>query len=419
MFPLLVSYSDQNGGAARATWRLHQALLAHDVESRMSVMKKISDDWRVIGPDGKFGKGLGLIRPLIGNSVMRLQKTHNTVFHSASILYSGNKKSINKSDADVVNLHWVCNETLSIEEIGRIDKPVVWTLHDMWAFCGAEHYANEDSISRYIKGYHSNNRNPGHGGLDIDRWTWKRKIRAWRNPMTIITPSNWLAECASQSVVMRDWPVHVVPHSLNTDMFRPYDKDLCREILGLPKDVPLILFGAIDGAKDPRKGFDLLTNALSGIQDKMILQDAQCIVFGQGKPELDPNIGYPVHWIGHLYDDWSLVLLYNAADVMVVPSRMEAFGQTASEAHACGTPVVAFNCTGLQDVVKDRISGYLAEPYSHDDLANGIEWVLHDSLRYTELCNAARMHAIQSWTPEIVVPQYLKVYENAIAMHNT
>jgi glycosyltransferase involved in cell wall biosynthesis len=100
------------------------------------------------------------------------------------------------------------------------------------------------------------------------------------------------------------------------------------------------------------------------------------VVFGQHAPRSPSSLGLPIHYTGHLHDDRSLRVLYSAADAMVVPSRQEAFGQTASEAHACGTPVVAFNTGGLADIVEHQSTGYLSKAFDTEDLAQGITWVL-------------------------------------------
>lgn len=417
MKALLISYSDLSGGAARATFRLHRALADTSMGCRLRVAVKLSDAWTVEGPKSKVGTGVNLARNYLGSLLVRLQKSSNTVLHSVNVLPSRSAFDINGDIADVVNLHWVAGETLSIEAIGRIRKPIVWTLHDMWAFCGSEHYATEAEEPRWREGYKRDNRPVGHGRLDIDRWTWNRKRRAWRSPMTIIAPSRWLADSVRQSALMRDWPVHVVPNLLDTDCYRPHDKVLCREILGLPQGVPLILFGAIGGGKDPRKGFDLLITALRQLSAEGRCTDAHCVVFGQSQPRNEPFIGYPIHWMGHVHDDWSLALLYSAADVVVVPSRQENLPQTGTEAQACGTPVVAFNTAGFPDVVEHGATGYLAQPYIAEDLAQGIHWVLRNADRYTKLSAAARTRAVSLWAPEIVVPQYLAVYKEAIDRH--
>jgi len=88
-------------------------------------------------------------------------------------------------------------------------------------------------------------------------------------------------------------------------------------------------FCAIGGSKDLRKGFDLLLTALHQLSAEGHCAEAHCIIYGQSQPRNEPLVGYPIHWMGHLHDDWSLALLYNAADVVVVPSRQENLPQTA------------------------------------------------------------------------------------------
>src|SRR5205085_3842933 len=105
----------------------------------------------------------------------------------------------NRNDSDIVNLHWVGGETMSIGDIGRIRKPIVWTLHDMWAFCGAEHYTDDGPAARWRHGYSAHNRSHHCAGIDIDRHTWNRKLQAWKNPMHVVAPSRWLADCARKS----------------------------------------------------------------------------------------------------------------------------------------------------------------------------------------------------------------------------
>ena len=144
------------------------------------------------------------------------------------------------------------------------------------------------------------------------------------------------------------------------------------------------------------------------------LPEAHTVILGQEMPKNPPFLGMPMHWMGHLHDDATLALLYSAADVMVVPSRQEAFCQSGFEAHACGCPVVAFNATGLRDVVEHGQTGYLAEPYSSDGLAKGIEWVLADVQRHAHLSANARVRVVSLWSYELVVPQYLEVYRRAI-----
>jgi glycosyltransferase involved in cell wall biosynthesis len=410
--PLIVSHSDVSGGAARAAYRLTRALREQNIDATMCVASKLSDDSYIVGPETKIGRVVANILPRINRGFVRLQKTTNPMLHSVNVMPGFAYSQIEKSNADVVNLHWINKEMLSIREIGRLQKPVVFTLHDMWAFCGAEHYCPDTESSRFRQGYCPENRSRDHSGLDIDRWTWSRKRHYWQTPRHVISPSCWLADCARESALMHGWPVHVVPNVLDVERFQPLDKAFCRQAFGLPANVPLIAFGAI--GYDLRKGFDLLMGALKVLANDKCLAGAECVVFGQGETNKPLNLGFPLRFIERLHDDWSLALLYGAADVVVVPSRQENLPQAATEAHACGTPVVAFNTTGLPDVVEHKTTGYLAEPFSVEDLANGIHWVLDDYSRYKWMSVAARERAVRLWSPEVVVPQYMDIYQRAM-----
>jgi glycosyltransferase involved in cell wall biosynthesis len=412
----IVSRSDLSGGASRAAFQLHKALVSSGVQSRMRVAVKKSDLHTVDGPRGKVGIALALVKPTLGGLLMHLQRSSNRNFHSVSILPSGLNKELNHSGADVLNLHWVNGEFLSIGAIGKLSKPVVWTLHDMWAFSGAEHYGPDNNDARWRTGYRSDNRPAGDGGLDIDRWVWGRKRKAWQHPINIVTASAWLAGCAKDSVLMHDWPVTVIPNPMNMSQFQPWPKEQARAILNLPAAATLILFGAIGASTDLRKGWDLLQPALESLAARKL--DAEVVVFGQSAPSTPPRLGLPAHWMGFVNDDVTLALLYSAADVMVVPSRQESLPQSGTEAQACGCPVVTFNSTGLPDVVAHQETGYLAEPYDHEDLARGIRWVLEDRERHSHLREAARKRALHLWSPESVVSQYMQVYEAAIEAHH-
>lgn len=403
-----LNYSDISGGAARASYRIHHALRQAEVDSWMLVDSATSGDWTVQGPSGKLQKGMGKLRQQLAGVFRPFYKTGNPIVHSPAILPSGRLRVLNASDADVLHLHWVQGEMLSIAEIGSLSKPTVWTLHDMWAFCGAEHYTDD---FRWRDGYRKDNRPVYEKGFDLNRWTWGRKRKHWQRAMHIVTPSNWLAGCVRESALMRGWPVTVIPNPIDTKRWQPQDKSLARELLGLPKDVPLLLFGAMGGGQDPRKGFDLLQTALQYLRGE--IPELRLVVFGQLSPKDPPDLGFAIHYTGHLHDDVSLQLLYSATDVMVVPSRQEAFGQTASEAHACGVPVVAFDTSGLRDIVRHQQTGYLAKACDPEDLARGISWVVSDAERHRALGQAARADAVARYAYPVVAGQYLEVYKKA------
>lgn len=400
--------ADTLGGAARAAFRIHKSLLNINLNSMMWVNFANSGDWTVVGPQGKLKKGFAQIRRHLIRPFLKVMKTQNRILHSPAIFPSSWSKKINKSDADIAHLHWVGAEMASIKDIGSIEKPVLWTLHDMWAFCGAEHVSWDE---RWRVGYTKMNRPHHERGFDINRWTWKRKLKYWKRKFNIVVPSKWLAECAKNSVIMQNWPITVIPNCLDTKVWKPVEKTLARNLLGLPQNVPIIAFGSNGANFEHHKGFDLLFESLKHLKD--FSNDLQITIFGQSKPKNIPKLNFPIHYPGLLHDDVSLRLLYSSIDILIVPSRKEAFGQTAMESMACATPVVAFGTTGLLDIVDHKLNGYLAKPFESEDLANGIRYILNNS-SYDKLCENARLKVIKEFDIDVVATKYLELYKRIL-----
>jgi len=410
-----VNHSDIQGGAARAAYRIHRSLVGAGLDSRMRVMHRSSDDATVQqGPPRGTGPIGRRLRARLAGLPFRGFRTKNAIVHSAAWPDSGLGRELNTSAADVVNLHWLGTGTLSVEEVGRLTKPVVWTLHDMWAFCGAEHYAKDVPDSRFRVGYHRDNVPPDEGAKDLNRATWARKRRHWRQPMQIVCPSHWLARCAQESALFQGWPIQVIPHPIDLNVWRPVPKPVARGVLGLDPAARLVLLGAPGGLSDVRKGGDLALEALARLAASPDAPDG-LLVFGQSAAAGHATLPLPTRFLGRLHDDLSLVLAYSAADVFIMPSRQEAFGQTALESLACGTPVVAFDIGGLPDMVTHRENGWLARPFDPEDLARGIAWVLSDSARRAELAQAARRSAETQFAEAVVAAQYRALYETVLS----
>ncbi|HSJ10963.1 MAG TPA: glycosyltransferase, partial [Longimicrobiales bacterium] len=328
---------------------------------------------------------------------------------SYNLLPSRWARRIDRAGADVVNIHWVGAETLSIADIGNIRSPLVLTLHDMWAFCGGEHYAPDGPAARWRTGY----RAPAAGGrsrIDLDASTWRRKRRHWRR-MHVICPSRWLAGCARDSALMAGWPVHVVPYALDLGVFSPGDRSAARTRLGLPHDRRLVLFGAPGGQADRRKGFDLFVDALARVCTE--LDDVTAVTFGAAATDARPAAPFPIVDLGVIRDDATLARAYRAADVAVVPSRQDNLAQCGTEAQACGVPTVAFRIGGMPDVLEHGETGWLVDELSGLALADGIMRVLLDPAR-TAMGHAARARAVRAWAPEVIVARHLDVYRAAI-----
>jgi len=414
-----LSNGDIQGGAARAAYRIHECILHSGGDSRMIVRNKASDDWRVESAEGTIMRSLGRLRPPLGKLIGALQKPGSAGLRNGAWIPSQLSGHLNSDQFDVVNLHWIADETVSVGDLLKVRHPLVWTLHDMWPFCGMEHYASTDKMARWRVGYTRSNKQPTAKGIDLDRLLWRRKKQLRNRQLTFVAPSTWLRDCIKGSAIFSDNPVEVIPHPLDLEVYKPLDRAFCRDALRLPADAKLILFGAVGGHKDDRKGFDLLQEALDQMFKTSQVSDFQCCVFGQSQPKLSPKLPFPINYLGELKDNLTLAMIYSAADVMVVPSRQEAFGQTASEATACGCPVLAFDETGVADIISHRTTGYLASPFEVQDLVAGLSWILEDEERQKWLRENARKRAETLWSSSTIAHQYLNLYGDVMEEHRS
>jgi glycosyltransferase involved in cell wall biosynthesis len=282
----------------------------------------------------------------------------------------------------------------------------------MWPFTGGCHYTDQ-SCTRYQTACGSYPVHGFHREGDLSRRLWKRKRRAYSNieDLTIVGLSRCLADEARSSSLSKGRSVENLPHPIDTSVFRAVDDRVARELRNLPKDGKIVLIGAMGATSNPRKKYDLLVNVLQSINDA----DTHLCVFGATSGETDRLAAIPIHFVGGLHDDVSLAILYSAADVVVVPSRSEAFGQTASEAMACGTAVVDFAATRLLGIVDHTINGYLARAYESSDLADGICWVLSEQERGNTLGVAAREKVVESFDHQVVARQHKALYERILS----
>lgn len=421
---LHVSDSDGHGGAARAAFRIHRSLVAVEqltgVESHMLVHRSVQDDPRVfaISPT-RFSAAPNRVAGRLTKAHRRLLRTENRVLHSTALVPTPTLRRIREFAPDAVVLHWLGNSILSVAQVGRLSRlgiPVFWFLHDTWAFCGAEHYPHGSADRRFVEGYRRDNQPSWESGFDVNRATWNRKRRHWTQPMHLIAPSRWIAEVAKSSALMRSWPVDIVPNPLEVEWWSGLAREEARRQLKISRERRIILFGAIGGEKDLRKGADLLRASLARLSKSLsreLKANLEVLTFG-GKQSIDNASGLPIRSIGRL-NDQELRLYYSAADVMVVPSRQEAFGQTASEALCCGTPVVAFRVGGLPDLVDDGVNGRLVKPFSTEAMSEAIGWLLEDDSRRESLSRRARESA-EKWNAERVGGRLAEVLAGAASI---
>jgi glycosyltransferase involved in cell wall biosynthesis len=400
---------DIAGGAARAAYRVHQGLQEMGITSQMVVHRKSSDDPSVRSAQGRLARTTALLSARLDPLPLRAYPRRSRASWSVNWMPNRVAEQIRQGGPDIIHLHSVGSGFVPVGGLARIDKPIVWTLHDMWAFTGGCHY--DQGCGRYQQSCGACPLLASNRETDLSRWTWRCKRHAWRNAfITVVAPSRWLAECAKSSGLFSSNRIVVIPYGLDLSRFKPHDKLVSRALLSLPVDKQLILFGAAGGTSDSRKGFRQLQQALQQLASVPETGEAELVVFGASAPAEECGLGMPSHYMGSLHDDISLSLLFASADVFVAPSTQDNFPNTVMEALACGTPCVAFRVGGMPDMIEHTESGYLAEPYVTDDLAKGIAWVLQDEARWHKLSQRAHERARREFALKRQAQQYMALY---------
>ncbi|MFQ5935750.1 MAG: glycosyltransferase family 4 protein [Acidiferrobacterales bacterium] len=410
----ILSSSDGRRGGHAAAYRLHLGLIRLGVRSKLVVSEKTREDETIVGPKTKFQKGVAMIRPHLDSLPLKWYPSRQQLMFSPAVLPDSIVPTVGALRPEVIHMHWVNGGFLRIETLKHFRAPLIWTLHDMWPFTGGCHYDNE--CGRFRTQCGSCPMLGSRKQKDLAHWVFSRKRKAWKKlNLTFVSPSRWLAKCAQQSSLFREFRVEVIPNGLDLSQYQPIDKEVARTLIGVPRDKQLILFGAVNSTSDKRKGFDYLQPALQLLKEKGWKDKAALVVFGASEPDDASDLGLSAHYLGKLHDDVSLTVLYSAADVFVAPSRQDNLPNTIMEALACGTPCVAFDIGGIPDMIEHKQNGYLAEAYEPDDLARGVSWVLDDIARWRKLSRRARQKVEQEFELSSVARRYNALYEEVIA----
>ncbi len=397
---------DLRGGATLGAYWLHQALRGIGIDSVVLTNDKgdLEDPSVMSLADSGIHKlRLAISRRIAGAPVGLYRGRRRLIFNTGLDGIDFTRHPAYRS-ADLIHLHWV-NGLVSVGALRRIDKPVVWTLRDMWPFTGGCHYSLD--CERFQAGC---GRCPQLGSKrehDLTRLVLRNKQRSLPTNTRIVGISHWLSDCAKRSVMFRKASVTTISNNVDTELFSPVEKRLARQALGLKDTDRIVLIGA-QNISAFYKGFELFLEALPRLTT--IRGELHVVSFGRsdGVSEVP---GIRMTSLGYLSDAADLRQAYSAADVFVAPSRMDAFGKTLAEAMSCATPVVCFDATGPKDIVEHRVTGYKAVPFEPSDLANGIRWVLDQPAdSYAEMCRNARLRAQQRFDTRVIARQYHDLY---------
>lgn len=317
-------------------------------------------------------------------------------------------------EADIIHLHWFNQGYLSLTDLQKLfnlGKPLVWTMHDMWAFTGGCHYAGDCPNYKKKCGNCYYLKKPHQTDLSYRLHTKKEKL--YKNiPLVLVGCSEWMAEKARESSLFKDFRIESIPNPIDTDLFSKKDKKHAREVLDLPIDKKIILFGAAN-ILDRRKGIDYLLKSIDFFVKKYpyLAANIHCVVFGKAKSPIFPAI-QSTHF-SYINSSEQLVNLYSASDVFILPSVEDNLPNTVMESLACSVPVIAFKTGGLPEMVDHLKNGYLAPLYDVSNMAEGIKHILFDA-DHTLLQANARIKVLENYHPDIIAKKFINLYNDLL-----
>lgn len=414
-----LSASDFNGGAAIAAFRIHIAQLKSGINSKFLVQSKYSDNPNVISLiQSPFDKIKNYARKF--GDKLTVKALSITDWDAFTFPYFGLDVSgidIIK-EADIIILHQTSGGFLSLKSLSKLaalNKPLIFTLHDMWTFTGGCHYNND--CENYINRCGNCPQLKFSNENDFSRKIHMRKKTVYNKLNLIITTcSNWLNTEAKSSALFQETRIETIHNPIDTEIYKPGDKLLSRRELNLPADKFLILSGAMN-LNIERKGIKYLISALNIISKSKgeLINNMDIVIFGSLDENILNEIPFHVHQLGKIDNESGLVHCYNSADVFVAPSLQDNLPNTVIESLSCGTPVVAFDIGGMPDMIEHLKNGYLAKLKSSEDLAGGIVTLLSDSGLLLKMKKKCRETALEKFNETTIGNQYLEFYKEVLA----
>ncbi len=416
---ILIVNTYDKGGAANSCLRLRRGLLnigidvklllqhktrnLTSVEVAKPIINKVSRTEKVKKDLRKILKKFPLYRIKPGKEVPFIWKRSSNLemFSSPNSDYDIMQSEL-YNEADIINLHWVANFLDYTSFFEKNTKPVIWTLHDMNPFSGGEHY--EEKYLGIDESGFPIRRQVSEDEITVEKKNVEIKKQALSkvHNLTIVAPSEWLAEEARKSEIFKGYPVLCIPYGLDAEIFAPRDQNYSRDLLGIPKDKKVILFVA-NSISNNRKGLVYLKRAFQQLSNKNLVLCA----IGQNNNEME-FFDYILE-LGSIYDERLMSMAYSAADVFVIPSLMDNFPNTVLESIMCGTPVIGFPVGGISEMIIDGENGLLTKEISVNSLVETLTDFLNKPERFGK--DEIRADALKKFDQKIQAERYISLFK--------
>ena len=387
---LMISHGSLNGGAARAASRLFECLALSEIQVDFLVVKKSRSSKKI--------KSINTIQKILIMFISRLDilicqflEPKNFQWKTAAFFGVLRARQLNRMDHEVINLHWLGHGLISLRQLQKIKKPIIWTLHDEWALNPISHYPNtgKDKLLNPIKTFLLNN-----------RMISKKKFLLNKN-VNLITLNSTIAEQLKEWCPELKNKVYTIPNPVNTKEFYPMPLREVKKFIDVRISKPIVLF--LGGTGDPRKGWDLLQESLSLCTSSFdLLMIGEQSIKSYGKSGQINIKAFP-----QIKNAAKLCAFYSLATAVVVPSRFEGLPQVATEALCCGTPLVGFDIGGIKDIIVDHKNGILVPRFDVDKFAQAIDCIVTSrNVEYRSFC---RNYALNKFSFDTVGNSYKQI----------
>ena len=389
-----VSYSDFIGGAAIASVNIHNSL-----------QDKISSKFYCNEPKSNnksfYQKLIVKMRVFIGRTPKVFYLNNLKKAMSFALLNSNLIKTLNNShnNKQIVHLHWINRETLSIKDISRIKSHLIWTCHDMWPVLGAHHLSHKNiEYSNFIFFKHF---------LNIDYWTWYRKKKYLKDKeIHFVAPSLWMKEKIKKCDIYNKAKVSIIGNPIDCNFWKKNKTSTTKK-----KKIPIIVFGGSQINNDKNKGLDLAIKIFNYLYLKKKMKFNVAFFGSENIQSTGLYFSYKNYGI---VNKKKLKMIYSLGDLSLITSKIESFCQVAAEAQSCSLPVICYKTSGLNDTVKNNYSGYLLDQYNHIKFADQIYKTLNNKKKLKELSDNARKFIKNNFDKNIIASKYINLYERTI-----
>jgi len=405
------------GGAAIAARRIHRHLLKAGVDSWFASGDRPAEGARSLClayGEASFSQKVQDYAAFRYASLAK-RSWHAKSFFSYSLAPSYRNLQIESTDPDVIHLNWVASDFLSIKELGSLPRPVVWTMHDVWAMTGGCHYPG--GCDRFESGCQSCPQlSPTHqiGSFlvrDPVARVFSEKLRCWPGSFdAVVVASEWMKTQLERSPLFRGVRVELIRYGLDTEVFRPLDSSYARACFSLPADRTLLLVGADALDYDTRKGFHILKEALRLLSPDLC-QSFDLVVFGT---EAIQDLPVRSHSIGSISDEVALPLVYSSCDGIIIPSLEDNFPNMGYESAACGIPAIVSNAGGVPELISEGGAGHIFESANPQALANALSTFLMEDSTRRKLKVDARASALKRFSGQRQGEAYAALFQDLL-----